>query len=467
MHRLRRGKRSAFRYGRWLLPVLVLGVALAGLPSGPARDDDHASLYRGGEDVPLPTVAVAKPTPTPTHERELLDITAATATSPPSPTTPTQVPTAIPFSPTATADAMPVALTDATRQRAKGRAEALYAAIWEYFYLEDDRLFRETAPHEHAYPYSYLWPLSQTLGVSNDLALTPEADPQYLFDVLSITGAVEMYYDDQKQPPAYSSYIPPPQGHHNDRFYDDNAWIGLELLRAYEVTGYELARERANQIFDYLVSGWDTSEAGPSPGGVYWVEARWNRDRNTVSTAPSAKLGLLLAELEEDPARRRYLLNWSKTMYDWVETNLQAPDGLYMDRVMEDGRIDEVVFTYNQGAMLSSSLLLYRATGNERYLDRAEAIGQAALARWNIDGLLAQPAAFNALLFTDLLHLNDVRPDQRFLDLLVEYSDRIWLLQRNPATNLVTTSSPTTLLDQSAAARIFAMIAGYGASESE
>ncbi|HYI14374.1 MAG TPA: glycoside hydrolase family 76 protein, partial [Thermomicrobiales bacterium] len=325
------------------------------------------------------------------------------------------------------------------------------------------RLFRETAPDEHSYPYSYLWPLSQTLGVSNEMAALPEADPQYLFDVLSITGSIEFYFDAERQPPAYSSYIPPPWGHANDRFYDDNAWIGLELLRAYELTGYELARERAGQIFDYLVSGWDTSETGPNPGGVYWVEAWWSRDRNTVSTGPAAKLGLLLAELEEDPARKRYLLTWSKSMYDWVDVNLRGPEGLYWDHVGEDGTIDQSIFTYNQGPMLGASLLLYRATGNERYLARAEEIGQAVIARWDLDGLLAQPTAFNTLLFHDLLLLNDIRPDQRYIDLLVNYSDRIWLIQRNPATHLVTTSSPTTLLDQSAAARIYAMLAGYGA----
>ncbi len=354
-------------------------------------------------------------------------------------------------------------LSDAVRQRASGRASVMYAAIWEHFYLEDDRLFRETAPHEHAYPYSYLWPLSQTLGVSNEMAALPDADPQYLFDVLSILGSVEFYFDDERQPPAYSSYIPPPWGHANDRFYDDNAWIGLELLHAYELTGYELARERAGQIFDYLVSGWDPGEASPNPGGVLWVEAWWSKDRNTVSTAPAAKLGLLLAEQEDDPARKRYLMTWSKTMYDWVDTNLRGSDGLYWDHVGEDGSIDQSVYTYNQGPMLGASLLLYRATGNERYLDRAEAIGQAAIARWNLDGLLAQPTSFNALFFKDLLLLNDIRPDQAYIDMLVNYSDRIWLTQRNPTTNLVLTSSPTRLLDQSSAARIYAMLAGYGA----
>jgi hypothetical protein len=465
MHELWRGKRGVIRHGRWLLPVLVLVVALAGMPAGPVRDGDRALLYRGGSDAPLPTAEIVDPTVTPTPERVLLEMDEPVDTPPANTPEPTVTP--VPFDPTVTPDAVQVGLTDAMRQRAQGRADAIYGAIWEHFYVEDDLLFRETAPDEHTYPYSYLWPLSQTLGASNDMASLPDSDPQYVFDVLSITGAIEHYYDDQKQPPAYSSYIPPPWGHANDRFYDDNAWIGLELLRAYQLTGYELARERAGQIFDYLVSGWDTSEDGPNPGGVFWVEAWWSRDRNTVSTAPAAKLGLLLAEQEENPQRRRYLLNWSKTMYDWVETNMRGPDGLYWDRVTEDGRIDEVVFTYNQGAMLGASLLLYRATGNERYLARAEEIGQAAIARWNIDGLLAQPAAFNALLFTDLLLLNDVRPDQRYLDLLVEYSDRIWLLQRNPTTHLVTTTSPTTLLDQSATARIYAMLAGYGAESQE
>lgn len=460
MHGLWRGKRGVIRHGRWLLPVLVLVVALAGLPSGPVRDADRASLYRGGSEAPLPTAEIVDPTVTPIAQRELLEIDETEVAPPASTLEPTVTP--VPFDPTVTPDAVQVALSEGTRQRARTRADAIYAAIWEHFYLEDDRLFSETSPDEHTYPYSYLWPLSQTLGASNDMASLPDSDPQYVFDVLSIAGATERYYDDQKQPPAYSSYIPPPWGHANDRFYDDNAWIGLELLRAYELTGYELARERAGQIFDFLVSGWDTTEDGPNPGGIFWVEAWWNRDRNTVSTAPAAKLGLLLAEQEENPERRRYLLNWSKTMYDWVETNMRGPDGLFWDRVTENGDIDEVVFTYNQGAMLGASLLLYRVTGNERYLARAEEIGQAAISRWNVDGLLAQPASFNALLFTDLLLLNDVRPDQRYLDLLVEYSDRIWLLQRNPATNLVTTSSPTSLLDQSATARIYALLAGYG-----
>lgn len=444
--------------GRWLLPGFALAIAMAGFPDGPVRDNDRAELYRGGADVPLPMAALPGPTVTPTAERDLLDVDAPTVAddmAPPAPTYP-------PANPAGTPEPAPATLPDNTRDRARQRAEATYSALWDNFYVPEGRLFREQSPNQHPFPYSYLWPLSQTLGVSNTMAGLPDANPQYLFDVLSVTGAIELYFDDERQPPAFSSYIPPPNGHENDRFYDDNAWIGLELMRAYEATGYQLALERAGQIFDYLVSGWDTDPTHPMPGGIFWVESARNRDRNTVSTAPAAQLGLLLAEQEQDPARKHELLTWSKRMYDWVDRNLRGPDGLYWDHVGEDGTIDASVYTYNQGAMLGATLLMYRATGDEQYLDRAGEIGQAVITRWDVEGLLAQPVAFNAILFRELLQLNDARPDARYLDLIVNYANRIWTDRRDSSTNLVTTSSPTNLLDQSAAARIYAMLAGYG-----
>ncbi|HEX5165854.1 MAG TPA: glycoside hydrolase family 76 protein [Thermomicrobiales bacterium] len=445
--------RGAIRRGRWLLPVLVCLLALSGLPAGPLQDDDRASLYRSGADVPLPDPIVPEPTATPTAERALLNIEGPTVTPQPAPPTPAA---------TATPEAAAVSVPEADRIRARKRAIAIYSSLWEQFYLPDDRLFRETAPYDTGYPYAYLWPLSQTLGVATEMAALPEADPQYTFDALSVASAIESYFDDDRQPPAYSSYIPPPYGHANDRFYDDNAWIGIELMRAYDVTGYELAIERAGQIFDYLVSGWDASESGPTSGGVYWVEASWSQHRNTVSTAPAAMLGLLLAAQEDDAGRRHYELEWSKRMYDWVDATLRDPGGLYWDHIDENGVIDEAIYTYNQGAMLGASLLLYQATNDERYLDRADEIGRAVIRRWDVDGLLAQPIAFNAILLANLLTLNDARPNQAYIDLFVAYADRLWDEQRDPDTNLVTASVPADLLNQSAAARIYAMLAGYG-----
>lgn len=357
-----------------------------------------------------------------------------------------------------------VGLSVADRDQARERAELVYAALWEHFFVEDDHLFREAVPFADGdgNPYSYVWPLSQTLAASNQMALLPDADPFHLDHPLFLTRSMDRYLDLNLETPAYAAYFPPPHGNEHDHFFDDNAWIGLEMLRVYDLTGNEIAFERASQIFDFIVSGWDSDASRPSPGGVFWVDSMWNMHRNTVSNAPSAKLGLLLAEREHNPDRRQYYLDWSKQMYDWVDASLREEGGLYWDHLDVDGTIDETIYTYNQGTMLGATLLLYGATGDERYLERAEEISLAVIDRWDSDGLLAQPIAFNAILFHNLLIMNDQRPNPAYLNLMLTYADQIWLSHRDPDTGLVTTSSPTQLLDQSGAARIYAMLAGYG-----
>ena len=89
-------------------------------------------------------------------------------------------------------------------------------------------------------------------------------------DVRRISKATEAYYDDTREPPAFSSYLAPPVGWLSDRYYDDNVWLGIELMRTWQLTGDPLALARANEIFDFLITGWDTE--GPAPGGIFWVE---------------------------------------------------------------------------------------------------------------------------------------------------------------------------------------------------
>jgi hypothetical protein len=355
----------------------------------------------------------------------------------------------------------PVTVADDVRAVALQRADASYDALRAFYYLPDTGLFRETYPDGSSWPYSYAWPLAQTLASANDLASLPFSPYQRRLDVLAVVQATEQYFDAGLEVPAYASYVLPPLGHESDRYYDDNVWLGLELLRAYRLTGHLPALERAGQVFDYLVSGWATDPLQPHAGGVYWKDTPDNRDRNTVSTAPAAKLGLRLAELERDPARKAYYLEWSLRMYEWVAANMQDADGLYWDHIRADGSFDTALFPYNQGAMIGASVLLHRATGDEAYLDRAERTASAALARWPTEQLLGQDIAFNALFFRNLLLLNAVRPDQAYLDALTAYADTIWSGYSDPQTGLHTTSQPLTLLDQAAATRLYALLAGY------
>jgi len=134
-------------------------------------------------------------------------------------------------------------------------------------------------------PYSYHWPFTRAYAGTLDLyglGAVPLADAQ---DRLLV--GLPHYWDGGAG--AYYSYVGS-----GDKFYDDNAWTGFNLLRANRLTGDSGVLERAKAVFKFIDAGWDSARNHPAPGGVFWVQATWNRDRNTVSNAPSAELGLRL-----------------------------------------------------------------------------------------------------------------------------------------------------------------------------
>jgi predicted alpha-1,6-mannanase (GH76 family) len=113
----------------------------------------------------------------------------------------------------------------------------------------------------------------------------------------------------------------PPYGNGGDFFYDDNEWVGLFDVQRFLMTGDRTALTRAEQIFELVKSGWDTDASHAAPGGVFWTQATWSHDRNTVSNMPGAELGLRLYQLTRQPS----YLDWSRRMYDW--TNAPARPG--------------------------------------------------------------------------------------------------------------------------------------------
>jgi predicted alpha-1,6-mannanase (GH76 family) len=166
--------------------------------------------------------------------------------------------------------------------------------------------------------------------------------------------------------------------------------------------------------------------------------------------------------LTDDAQLRQYYLDWALRMYDWLNQYMQAPDGLYWDHVRADGSVDMGLYSYNQGAMIGTNVMLYQVTGETHYLDSAVRIADAAVKALSGEALYRQQVAFNALFFRDLLQLNELRPDARYLETILSYADYLWNNARDPRTGLFTTSAPLTLLDQAAMGGIYAMLAGYG-----
>lgn len=174
-------------------------------------------------------------------------------------------------------------------------------------------------------------------------------------------------------------------GREKPAFYDDNVWVLMGFLEAYEITKDEKWLEQAKKLQDYIYTGWDTSDLNHEyAGGLLWREypkdANGNYnfegfetiDRNTCINGPAIITSVKLYLFTGDES----YLDWAKRIYEWTTTHLRSNLGLYYDRVMlypnGEVRIDETVYTYNIGTMISAGVLLYEATNDDRYLDDAK-----------------------------------------------------------------------------------------------
>ena len=342
------------------------------------------------------------------------------------------------------------------------RAIKSYEALQRYFYVGSPPLYLEEYPRSGGNDYSYVWPFSQAMAATNDMSGIRSVGAAYAADARDRLDGLQLYWNDTTTPPGFDSYVRPPLGGGGDKFYDDNEWIGLELVQRYRMTGDQAALARARQIFELVVFGWDADPTHPCPGGTFWTQAPWSQDRNTVSNGPGAELGLQLYELTAAPTQKAHYLEWSTKMYDWVNGCLLAPNGLYWDHIDLAGNIEKTQWSYNQGTMIGANALFYRITGDHVYRDRASAIADAALAYYGAAGrLYKQDPPFNAIFFKNLLLLDSVDHDPRYRQAMQAYADEVWKSLRDPATGLFEFdgSQPVKLLFQSAMVQIYASLA--------
>ena len=340
------------------------------------------------------------------------------------------------------------------------RATATYASLERYFGTTDGSgLFHEQYPVAAGdNPYSYEWPLSQAHVAALDISAV---DPGYQEQLAAVDRAQEHYWNPAGGTtgvPGYDSYVIAPYGAGGDLFYDDNEWVGLEKVQDYLQHHDRAALARAEQIFTLVRSGWDTDPSHADPGGVFWTQAPWSQDRNTVSNMPAAELGLRLYQI----TGKRAYLDDARRFYDWTNAHLQSPDGLYWDHVNLGGDIEKTFWSYNQGVPIGVNVLLYQATHDRTYLARAERIAEAAYGYYVTGGRLeSQPVYFNSIFFKNLLLLESVAGGSTYQRAMADYAGWVWTTARDARTGLVHfgTSGATQAIEQAAAAQIFAVLA--------
>lgn len=208
-----------------------------------------------------------------------------------------------------------------------------------------------------------------------------------------------------------------------ENVYDDQMWLVRELLEAYKLTGNSEYLEKAEYLTAYVLDGWDcTRDAnGDEIGGIPWGPGYVTK--HSCSNGPMVSPLIWLHELykekgDEATITHRYIdagdkqtrkamqvkksdyyLDFAKKIYAWQKKHLLRSDGVYDDMmggctpgkpetetvngttyrkgIICHDRVGPAI-TYNSGTMLSGAADLYRATGDNMYLEDARELSDAS-----------------------------------------------------------------------------------------
>ena len=261
------------------------------------------------------------------------------------------------------------------------KAQETLGSLYQNYSIKDSHLLHESYPFDEQYEvtylasieqtnipnqFSYLWPYSGTFSAVNAL-FEATHDKKYLrlLDKRVLPG-LEEYFDTQRTPNAYSSYIQTAPA--SDRFYDDNVWLGIDFTDIYQITGEQKYLDKAQLIWKFIESGTDNLLGG----GIYWCEQK-KESKNTCSNAPGSVLAFKLFKATNDSV----YFKQGKDLYEWTQKNLQdSTDYLYFDNIRLDGKIGKAKFAYNSGQMMQSAALLYQLTQNPIYLKEAQNVAK-------------------------------------------------------------------------------------------
>lgn len=197
------------------------------------------------------------------------------------------------------------------------------------------------------------------------------------------------------------------------RYYDDNAWIGLAcaqraLLTIDPVNRPWLRRAEASLRF---------VSQGVRRGGVLWVEG--GRNLHACSTGSTGLLAAAVGRVQD--GRPRPL---AVAAGEFIDTELINPDGLVADSVTPEGTVDRAEFTYNQG--LGIQLRVERGL-----LDAAAELAEATAREFPAERFWEHPPAFNAIHCRALLRLDAVRGEDRWQRFVADYAERLWSAARD------------------------------------
>ena len=249
--------------------------------------------------------------------------------------------------------------------------------------------------------YTYIWSLCALYQAFNEIEkLNPKTNL-----TKPLLKIMKGYYDPAPPKPGFSDYIMKLKP--GDRYYDDNQWIGITALDACQRMHKKSDLELGKLIYDFMMTGYDDVLGG----GIYWKEGS-KSSKNTCSNGPGILVALQLYLITKDSD----YLKTGLEIYNWTNSRLQAPSGLYWDNVRtKDGSISKQIYSYNTGTMLQSNLYLYECTGDKKYLVNAEAIADSSLTYFFSREKFRDNYWFNAVLLRAYQHLLKYKKDTKYI----------------------------------------------------
>ena len=331
--------------------------------------------------------------------------------------------------------------------------------IQRAFYDPAAKLYRPTSPMKPGgLPYEVMWGNGLQHSV---LTFATKYEPEKYKPVLyDFSQSLRRYWDKDAPIPGFDAYFSSKTD--DDKYYDDNAWLVLSFVEAYDVTKDKQFLTWAEQTQNFVLSGYDEK----LDGGLYWHQQK-KESKNTCVSAPAAAAALDLYRVTDDKTD----LAQATQLYNWTCDKLQDTDGLFFDNINLNGEIGKAKFTYNTALMLRNNVELYRVTNDQKYLNEARRVADASLNYWTgADGKLGDDPKFNNWLCDALLATYRVTDDVKYLNAVRRHADYGYRNGRdasdggywnNWSAPSHAPNEPKTIIENASVARIFWLLTPY------
>ena len=206
-------------------------------------------------------------------------------------------------------------------------------------------------------------------------------------------------------------------------FYDDENWMTLALIRAYDLEGDPKYLAQAKALYADIEAAWDTTCCGPNPGGIWWD--RPHTQKATAANAGPVIAGARLAVRTGDGSYRAFA---DKVYAYWLATMVDPTTFQVFDHVAPGGDITKYRFTYNEGLMIGAAVALGK-------LDDAHHIAGYMLAHETAGGVLFDGTnskctgdcqQFKGIGYRYLLALHQADPRPEYAAVLASSAHAIW-----------------------------------------